>query len=143
MKLTPDMEALRLRPEEIKTIINRPGYGAWFNRPHYWGDKCEDVADAQLLKVQEAGYHKLPMCPGVIVERKARQIGYTIAPNEPGDVLEEKEVPCPLLPKIDKEELREKVASLSIFMPEGEMKRRVGLGLSDQIIALLPEEMFK
>ena len=39
-----------------------------------------------------------PLCKGSgeVLERKARQIGYTLSPNEPPDSLEERLVPCPL-----------------------------------------------
>lgn len=43
-----------------------------------------------------------PKCPGVIVNRTARQMGYTIAPNESSDILEEKEIACPILSEVRK-----------------------------------------
>ena len=49
---------------------------------------------------------KCPVCGGQkeVIERTTRQMGYTIAPNEPPDVLEERLVPCPLcVEPVDKE----------------------------------------
>lgn len=37
---------------------------------------------------------------GWVIERKARQIGYTFGLNEPLDGLEEKIIPCPLCTKV-------------------------------------------
>lgn len=50
-------------------------------------------------------------CPGVIIQRTARQMGYTIAPGQSPDVLEEKEIPCPLLQEARKQE-REDIIGL-------------------------------
>lgn len=48
--------------------------------------------------VKPTGSESCILCEGTgeVLERKVRQMGYTIAPSEPSDVLEEKLVPCPL-----------------------------------------------
>jgi len=67
-----------------------------------WGDWCWlwDKISIGLPPIKPSTA-KCSLCgdTGEVLNSKARTIGYTIAPNELGDVIDEKLVPCPLCSK--------------------------------------------